>query len=140
MALPHLGTKMFAATSPHDDPASPRKRCLSRSRPGQPALASSTSPATHDDSHAAPRRSVGITKRDPHLHLLVERPARDRPVPDLGIEAGEVPGVAAAQADRKSTRLNSSHVEISYAVFCLKKKKNTIQIRIHKQQTNQKTK
>src|SRR5690349_22064822 len=29
--------------------------------------------------------------------------------------------------DRKSTRLNSSHVEISYAVFCLKKKKNTEQ-------------
>src|SRR5690349_23857412 len=28
------------------------------------------------------------------------------------------------QRDRKSTRLNSSHVEISYAVFCLKKKKN----------------
>ena len=27
--------------------------------------------------------------------------------------------------DRKSTRLNSSHVVISYAVFCLKKKKNT---------------
>src|SRR5690349_23755324 len=27
--------------------------------------------------------------------------------------------------DRKSTRLNSSHVEISYAVFCLKKKKKT---------------
>src|SRR5690349_24515215 len=30
----------------------------------------------------------------------------------------------ARAADRKSTRLNSSHVEISYAVFCLKKKKN----------------
>src|SRR5207249_9667378 len=29
----------------------------------------------------------------------------------------------AAQVDRKSTRLNSSHVSISYAVFCLKKKK-----------------
>src|SRR5690349_23341500 len=29
-----------------------------------------------------------------------------------------------APADRKSTRLNSSHVEISYAVFCLKKKKH----------------
>src|SRR5690554_7212973 len=28
-------------------------------------------------------------------------------------------------ADRKSTRLNFSHVRISYAVFCLKKKKNT---------------
>src|SRR5690606_40755194 len=29
------------------------------------------------------------------------------------------------QKDRKSTRLNSSHVKISYAVFCLKKKKKT---------------
>src|SRR5690242_21441467 len=29
-----------------------------------------------------------------------------------------------AQRDRKSTRLNSSHMSISYAVFCLKKKKN----------------
>src|SRR5690349_341723 len=33
-------------------------------------------------------------------------------------------GVPAGEGDRKSTRLNSSHVEISYAVFCLKKKKN----------------
>src|SRR5438067_4452167 len=31
-----------------------------------------------------------------------------------------------ALSDRKSTRLNSSHVSISYAVFCLKKKKYTI--------------
>src|SRR5207249_9280993 len=30
-----------------------------------------------------------------------------------------------AEGDRKSTRLNSSHVSISYAVFCLKKKKKT---------------
>src|SRR5258707_2555112 len=30
---------------------------------------------------------------------------------------------AALEADRKSTRLNSSHANISYAVFCLKKKK-----------------
>src|SRR3712207_7603202 len=30
--------------------------------------------------------------------------------------------IAAKQADRKSTRLNSSHANISYAVFCLKKK------------------
>src|SRR5256885_8550442 len=29
--------------------------------------------------------------------------------------------------DRKSTRLNSSHLVISYAVFCLKKKKNNVQ-------------
>src|SRR5690349_23165962 len=32
-------------------------------------------------------------------------------------------GLDAPRRDRKSTRLNSSHVEISYAVFCLKKKK-----------------
>src|SRR3712207_7000569 len=31
--------------------------------------------------------------------------------------------------DRKSTRLNSSHANISYAVFCLKKKKNLVTIR-----------
>src|SRR2546430_9135352 len=30
--------------------------------------------------------------------------------------------------DRKSTRLNSSHSQISYAVFCLKKKKNTTRL------------
>src|SRR2546430_13428157 len=30
------------------------------------------------------------------------------------------------EVDRKSTRLNSSHSQISYAVFCLKKKKNTV--------------
>src|SRR5690242_21290594 len=33
------------------------------------------------------------------------------------------PSRTAAAADRKSTRLNSSHMSISYAVFCLKKKK-----------------
>src|SRR5207249_6630252 len=33
-------------------------------------------------------------------------------------------GGATGAGDRKSTRLNSSHVSISYAVFCLKKKKN----------------
>src|SRR5204862_7542662 len=43
--------------------------------------------------------------------------------------AGVIPPIFASSiilfpaTDRKSTRLNSSHVEISYAVFCLKKKK-----------------
>src|SRR5436309_11035269 len=40
---------------------------------------------------------------------------------DLIIPAGHTRDV---QEDRKSTRLNSSHVKISYAVFCLKKKKD----------------
>src|SRR3712207_7603086 len=38
-----------------------------------------------------------------------------------GLEAGALEGGGAR--DRKSTRLNSSHANISYAVFCLKKKK-----------------
>src|SRR5690349_15315982 len=39
-------------------------------------------------------------------------------------EVDRVDLVRHGRGDRKSTRLNSSHVEISYAVFCLKKKKN----------------
>src|SRR5690349_15575577 len=41
---------------------------------------------------------------------------------DLGVERRRHQ-VTLSDRDRKSTRLNSSHVEISYAVFCLKKKK-----------------
>src|SRR3712207_7029971 len=37
--------------------------------------------------------------------------------------------------DRKSTRLNSSHANISYAVFCLKKKKNKIKIQMNEEKT-----
>src|SRR3712207_6990148 len=48
-----------------------------------------------------------------------------------GHRAGGVPGgdedvLPHRRADRKSTRLNSSHANISYAVFCLKKKKHYI--------------
>src|SRR5215475_6982231 len=42
----------------------------------------------------------------------------------VGVSESSAGGLISA-ADRKSTRLNSSHVKISYAVFCLKKKKNT---------------
>src|SRR5437868_11979558 len=42
--------------------------------------------------------------------------------------------------DRKSTRLNSSHVSISYAVFCLKKKKkNRVRYRLARKKLQQKT-
>src|SRR5207302_6834156 len=43
-----------------------------------------------------------------------------------GVVSGRISGIAVDPTnnkDRKSTRLNSSHVKISYAVFCLKKKK-----------------
>src|SRR5690606_40792317 len=39
-----------------------------------------------------------------------------------GLDDGATPDDGDAIGDRKSTRLNSSHVKISYAVFCLKKK------------------
>src|SRR5438270_10644867 len=54
---------------------------------------------------------------------------RESAIASLLAEAGERwPGVVigsypASSEDRKSTRLNSSHSQISYAVFCLKKKK-----------------
>src|SRR5690606_40808326 len=45
--------------------------------------------------------------------------AQVRPAPSTSTD-----GTLLTISDRKSTRLNSSHVKISYAVFCLKKKKN----------------
>src|SRR5699024_12549625 len=57
-------------------------------------------------------------------------PEEDWPQADFTLPAMDIPamgrlltGAAAGQPDRKSTRLNSSHVSISYAVFCLKKTK-----------------
>src|SRR3712207_8341921 len=47
-------------------------------------------------------------------------------LPGLGLPSGLVGGPLLGVADRKSTRLNSSHANISYAVFCLKKKMNSI--------------
>src|SRR5690554_7212923 len=43
------------------------------------------------------------------------------------ITVAVLPEAEEVDVDRKSTRLNSSHVRISYAVFCLKKKKNKLQ-------------
>src|SRR5438445_9778759 len=51
------------------------------------------------------------------VHAAHRRPHLVRPRPHRG------EGGALARIDRKSTRLNSSHANISYAVFCLKKKK-----------------
>src|SRR5206468_7700869 len=49
--------------------------------------------------------------------------ARDEEMP-VPFEELRLDEVVAEIIDRKSTRLNSSHDQISYAVFCLKKKKN----------------
>src|SRR5215217_8305150 len=45
----------------------------------------------------------------------------------------------ASTSDRKSTRLNSSHANISYAVFCLKKKKKYNKIQLNKKKKKKKT-
>src|SRR3712207_8564598 len=62
-----------------------------------------------------------VTPAADHLHELVASQGLIRVDPD---KAGRV-------ADRKSTRLNSSHANISYAVFCLKK--NTRPRKTHRQ-------
>src|SRR5947207_11560052 len=74
-------------------------------------------------------RSMGFERRDPerpqftdHCFTgeyptpLTDRTARDHSPRQLSL--------LAEARDRKSTRLNSSHTVISYAVFCLKKKKH----------------
>src|SRR3712207_6973496 len=55
----------------------------------------------------------------------VRQPADRAPAGKHHIE-GAVERLAGLVEDRKSTRLNSSHANISYAVFCLKKKNNHI--------------
>src|SRR5438067_9812191 len=67
-------------------------------------------------SHARRERRLEAQHRDEPPH----RP-HGRGVRAFGSRGGE--GI---ERDRKSTRLNSSHVSISYAVFCLKKKKTRI--------------
>src|SRR3712207_7237863 len=76
--------------------------------------------------------AVGVVKLERLVRLIGERGARLVEVrANLGLAVVDVAGgdqlVAGMVEDRKSTRLNSSHANISYAVFCLKKKnKHTI--------------
>src|SRR5256885_3346614 len=60
-----------------------------------------------------------------HAHMAV---VQDRMVLAVGFVdlVERLRDEEAADADRKSTRLNSSHLVISYAVFCLKKKKTEL--------------
>src|SRR3712207_6993419 len=67
---------------------------------------------------------------DRAVHPVDGEPAGRLAVPPVGrfghVLLGRQPDVGRldAEGDRKSTRLNSSHANISYAVFCLKKKKH----------------
>src|SRR2546426_5751852 len=63
--------------------------------------------------------------RGVHLEPVLNRfyPASDLARPVIGRVGDDGRGASGLERDRKSTRLNSSHLVISYAVFCLKKKK-----------------
>src|SRR5690606_19500457 len=80
---------------------------------------------------------IGTTRSEPRLRrhpmtapirvprtneMIVDRPTRPT-VQGRAPPMTSVTGARPFEKDRKSTRLNSSHVKISYAVFCLKKKK-----------------
>src|SRR3712207_8002513 len=58
-----------------------------------------------------------------HGHFLLN--GRKHNIPSAILKPGDV--ITVREKDRKSTRLNSSHANISYAVFCLKKKLNSSQ-------------
>src|SRR4051794_41251359 len=92
----------------------------------------STSPVFFLFKYTAPTEIYTLS-----LHDALPIYARAGDIPDHGLpahvlvhQAGQIVEVAGAQRleeveqDRKSTRLNSSHPSISYAVFCLKKKKD----------------
>src|SRR3712207_7089339 len=66
--------------------------------------------------------AVLLRAGEPVLGVETMRANRPRIKKDSLLAAGPA---RLAQADRKSTRLNSSHANISYAVFCLKKKKRS---------------
>src|SRR2546430_2228174 len=68
-----------------------------------------------------------------YFYFVVSHRHRDELIQEypLMLQQRAVEGLIAVE-DRKSTRLNSSHSQISYAVFCLKKKKNIYSTLIHK--------
>src|SRR5262245_64932032 len=87
-------------------------------------------PATHRDLPSFPtRRSSDLRLQRLTQRRLPRRPLpspprnlRRRPTRSRPDGCRRSPACLAGRGDRKSTRLNSSHLGISYAVFCLKKK------------------
>src|SRR5690606_41506597 len=99
----------LAAMASRPSPASLPCTPLFRSAPD--ALAWALLPGA-DEALLAAYAGVEVVAHDEAVHAVRHS--------GLGLLADRVHGLV---VDRKSTRLNSSHVKISYAVFCLKKKK-----------------
>src|SRR6266496_5054478 len=99
-----------------------------------PALQAAQPLLTHDDV-AVGRHGAAVESAAGHVGEALSVADRRAVLGDFvnehrpGTQGSRHPGAGADRTvparfrDRKSTRLNSSHVEISYAVFCLKKKK-----------------
>src|SRR5204863_5687731 len=75
--------------------------------------------AAHGDAAAGGRLVAEARQR-----VVVAAQAQGEPAAVLRMKGLDDALTGFGDEDRKSTRLNSSHVEISYAVFCLKKKKS----------------
>src|SRR5256885_6855473 len=109
----------------HRRPAPPVPR--QRLRDERAALAESLGPLSLDDALDAGNElaylqdgySRDVLRKLRRGHWVVEDEL------DLHGMNRQVAAVSVSELDRKSTRLNSSHLVISYAVFCLKKKKKT---------------
>src|SRR5256885_9901295 len=89
---------------------------------GELQLSEASMPAIKAWAAANPKRLEELLNQNPSFVFFRELPLADPasgPVGALGVPLA--PGRSIA--DRKSTRLNSSHLVISYAVFCLKKKR-----------------
>src|SRR2546422_2156194 len=150
-ALPISVTRRPARESRYARPRvtmsiSPRSVIMRRSaqlqcRQRQEGQGEGDDPEAHDDLRLRPARElVMVVERrhaehaaagqleardlDDHRHRLDDVEAADQRQQELRLrEHREHPDRGAHEGDRKSTRLNSSHGYISYAVFCLKKKK-----------------
>src|SRR5690625_5523228 len=84
------------------------------------------------------QEGVQVKVRSRGFEIIVDEPESlggtdtgMNPVEMVLCALGACQAIVASVLDRKSTRLNSSHVAISYAVFCLKKKKDTTTPCIH---------
>src|SRR5207253_6312445 len=99
-----------------------RSATTRRWRASSPAASAAAGPGHEDDRHRTDLR--GLASGRPRPLARGRRPGGGglaRGVARRGADGSSARGADAR--DRKSTRLNSSHVAISYAVFCLDKKK-----------------
>src|SRR5206468_7188917 len=82
--------------------------------------------ATPEISTLSLHDALPICPRRDGVHQQHQRAGRGLPHPPAAGSGRDLPVPRRGGPDRKSTRLNSSHDQISYAVFCLKKKNNKL--------------